>query len=379
MISVPEDSSMGKVGRTPFSLSRLKLTDFRNYASVDITLCAGLNLAIGPNGQGKTNLLEAIFLLGTSRLLRGSRDAEAVRESAVRARVEGTLAEFGTELAIELEAGTRKRATLNGVGLKRASDLMGRLPVVAFSASDLPVVAGQPTERRLFLDLHLSQLYPAYREHLTQYKRALEQRNALLKLGQERPVAAEVFESWEALLAEHGACLRDLRIAFLADVEREASRAHAELADGERLGVTYGAHDGGGSAETLSALLAEQRRSDIARGSTGVGPHRDDLCLMIEGREARHFGSQGQQRTAVVSLKLAVLACAERILGAPPLLLLDDVFSDLDKVRQNHLLERVRVCGSQVLLTCTDAAQVGSWALEAGQVMRVLAGTVTVE
>lgn len=352
------------------------LRDFRNYEVLELELSEGFNVLAGPNAQGKTNFLEALHLLATTRLLRGMRDSEAVRDGAETAEVKAELLGVNTEIGIRLARGVRKRATLNGLGLPRAADLFGRMPCVALSTLDMPIVRGEPGERRLFLDLELSQLFPAYLRHLSLYKRALEQRNALVRASRESHVAASEFEPWEQPMAEHGAALRDARTHYLERLAVHAVEVHAAMGDGEGLQLAYTPRDRAETALELLDALERGRAADAARGGTGVGPHRDDFTVTIDGREARLFGSQGQQRTAVVAIKMATLEVARDELGVPPLFLLDDILSDLDESRRAILVQRTFERAGQAVLTCTEATAAGPDILERARVFEVRAGRV---
>ncbi len=362
-----------------FSALRLLVADFRNYESACIELSAGFNVLAGENAQGKTNLLEALYLVSTTRLLRGSRDAEAIRDGAQIAEVRATLSGGRTETGIVLERGVRKWATLNGVRQSRPADLIGRLPSICVSAADLCLAQGEPADRRLFLDFELSQLHPAYLRDLTHYKRALEQRNALLRTSRDEPVAAEAFLPWEEQLAAHGSSLRESRIAFASAIHAIAQGVHAHIGSGEPLAVEYAPKDDGRGPDEMRRKLADTRGHDVDRGSTSIGPHRDDLALEVEARDVRAFGSQGQQRTAVIALKLASLQHARETLGAPPLLLLDDILSDLDERRRSRLVEWVLENASQAVMTCTEASAAGKKLLSQSKVFRVSAGKVASE
>lgn len=360
----------------PVWLEHLRLHDFRNYEHCSIETSPGVNLVLGKNAQGKTSLIEGVSLLSTGRLLRASRDALAIRHECENAIVEGKLGDSGTAIAIALRRGVKKRVELNGMSLPRASDLIGRLPTVSFSAADLCISNGEPSDRRQFLDWELAQLYPSYLKNLTIYKRAVEQRNALLRLAQTEFVANEVFESWEERIAASGAALRQARRNWIDVLDRDARAAHAKLGSGEELRLVYEQRDEGSDQAAMSQLLVSGRSVDIARGATGTGPHRDDLLVLVNGQEARYFGSQGQQRTAVIAIKLATLDSAEEILGGPPVLLLDDVFSDLDQNRRNMLMELTLDRGGQVFLTCTDVDQVGAELADRSKIFRVDSGQV---
>lgn len=364
-----ESESLGWVGE-------LRLADFRNYADLVVSLSPGFNVIVGPNAQGKTNFLESLYLLATTRLLRGKREVEAIRDGADRASVTGVLAVTQTLLGFQLEKGARKKALLNGLALPRASDLIGRLRCVCVSAADMEIVRGEPAERRLFLDLELSALSPAYLRHLTLYKRATEQRNALLRDSRERLHPPESFEVWEDQIAQHGAEMRGLRRQFIADLSPFASDVHREMGAGETLTLNYLEQDPNATYEALLAGLANVRGSDISRGSTSLGPHRDDLTILIDGREARLFGSQGQQRTGVIAVKMATLALIQDREGVAPLLLLDDILSDLDEGRRARLVEIVLSRAGQAVLTCTEAAAAGEVILSRAKLFTVDAGTI---
>ncbi|MGV3617325.1 MAG: DNA replication/repair protein RecF [Fimbriimonas sp.] len=353
------------------------LEGFRNYASLHLDLAPGFNVVAGPNAQGKTNLLEALYLLATTRLLRGQRDGEAIMEGHDRAVAMAEMHEGHTRLAVILERGARKRATLNGLGLPRAADLIGRLPCVCVSAADMAIVRGEPGDRRLFLDLEISSLSPGYLRHLTLYKRALEQRNALLREARERSLPGALFEPWEEQIAEHGAALRTRRREFIGRLSPTSAAVHAQMGHGERVEVSYTARDDGNDYESLRDGLAAVRPNDVMRGGTSVGPHRDDLAIAVDGREARLYGSQGQQRTSVISVKLACLEIAREELGVPPLLLLDDILSDLDSRRRALLVDVVLERAGQAVLTCTEAEAAGERILSQAKLFGVHAGTVT--
>lgn len=357
-------------------IEHLVLTDFRNYVHADLSPAPGINLISGRNAQGKTNLLESIYLLSTGRLLRSAKDGYGVREGQARAVVYGSLLGSKAEIQVELKPGVRKRAMVNGSGLPRASDLLGRLPSVTFSTQDLSIVTGEPADRRHFLDAELSQLLPSYLKHLGIYKRALEQRNALLRLARDQTVSNDIFDAWEAALALHGASLRVLRRDWIAEIEIWASASHHQLGMGEQLSMQYLAKDPAVTSVELESALKESRGLDIHRGSTGIGPHRDELEIEIAGRPAKHYGSQGQQRTAVIAIKLATLESAKQTFGAAPVLLLDDIFSDLDETRRSRLIEVAHGEGGQVFLTCTEPSQAGESIVKSAKVYRVNSGSI---
>jgi DNA replication and repair protein RecF len=373
-----EDSSLreGTVERRRFGLCHVSLRAFRNYRKLYLEFDRGFNVLTGENAQGKTNLLEAMALLSTSRLLRGQKDSEAILDGERTSCIEGELLESHTELAVHLERGVRKRVFLNGLVLPRAGDLIGRLPCVCMTTEDMAIARGEPSNRRLFLDLDLSALYPAYFHHLALYKRALEQRNALLRQAEHFAARDELFDPWEEQLATHGSEIRRLRRHYIAALATPAASIHAQMGNGEMLNLAYAQHDALSDQEGMRMGLASGRAVDLHRGGTGIGPHRDDLSLTIDGKDLRSFGSQGQQRTAVIALKLGVLQVEREELGASPLLLLDDMLSDLDEHRRSLLVEAVLESAGQAVLTCTEASAAGVRILREASVFEVKAGTV---
>jgi len=355
---------------------KVSLMGFRNYVSLDLELSPGFNIISGPNAQGKTNFLESLYLLATTRLLRGQKDSEAILDGHDVGKACAELLSTNTELSVTLHKGTRKRAAINGLNLPRASDLIGRMPAVSVSTTDLAIVRGEPADRRMFLDLELSGLHASYLRHLTLYKRALEQRNALLKDSRESMQPASAFEPWELQIAQHGAAIRHARTLYIWSLSPLSKEAHREMSAGESLHLAYVLRDESEMEEQAIDALAATRHSDIGRGSTSIGPHRDDLQIDVGGRDARLFGSQGQQRTSVISLKLAAMEHAKDQLGGPPLLLLDDIFSDLDARRRELLVERVGALKGQAVLTCTEAESAGKALLNEASVFAVHEGRI---
>ena len=360
-------------------LGRMVLNDFRNYERAEVEMSPGINLVSGANAQGKTSLLEGVSLLSTGRLLRGSKDAQAIRHGAESSTVSCEIGGSGTEIKVVLRRGTKKRVELNGTSLPRASDLIGRLPTVSFSAADLCIVTGDPSDRRQFLDWELAQLSPSYLKALTVYKRSIEHRNALLRQSQEQVVPAVEFEPWEVQIAAAGTAVRHSRMEWVQTLELDSREAHSNLGGGETLDLRYEVRDNGNDAESFASLLESSRGFDVARGSTSCGPHRDELMILVKGQEARYFGSQGQQRTAVIAMKLATLTSAEKMLRVTPILLLDDVFSDLDIARRSRLMDLTLGRGGQVFLTCTEPELAGSGLLEGSRIFKVESGQVRVQ
>ncbi|MCW5937262.1 MAG: DNA replication/repair protein RecF [Fimbriimonadaceae bacterium] len=357
-------------------LRRLALERFRNYSFIDLSPEPTMNIVCGPNGNGKTNLLEGIGLLSTGRLLRATKDSQALMLGETEARAKGFWEDPESEIEVVLRLKGRKTVRLNGSTLARGSDLLGRNPSVSFSTRDLEIVRGDPASRRAFLDEEMAQTHPAYLRHLTLFRRALEQRNALLRHAQEAHVPAEEFDAWEVPLAEHGAAMRAMRRDWLATLAPLTAAEHSQISRGEPFSATYKASDDSQSAEELREALEGHRAVDIHRGSTSRGPHRDDIDFKIQGRDARLHASQGQQRTAVVAVKLATLEMARNQLGVTPVFLLDDVFSDLDVDRRKHLVARAETLGGQVFLTCTEAELAGEKLKQNACVFRVESGGV---
>ena len=358
-------------------VSQLQLTNFRNYARLQLQPDAGLCVLTGDNAAGKTNVLEAVFLCALGRSHRTSRDAELIRESEQAGAVALTLHTRGgtRNISCKLMAGERKRVLIDGAALSRSGELLGCLNVVMFAPEDLMLVKGGPGERRRFLDMEISQLRPAYYYTLQQYNVALKQRNALLKAEAE----TALLEPWDEQLSRLGAAITAERAQFLSELGGIASRLHLQLSGGrETLLLAYQPNLPDVEPDRLSAAMRERLfdalERDRFRGSTSVGPHRDDVAMALDGSDVRVYGSQGQQRTVVLSLKLSELQIMRQLRGESPVLLLDDVFSELDRRRQRMLLDAVQGC--QTFLTCTHLEELSAAGALQMQVYSVSAGNV---
>lgn len=358
-------------------VSQLQLTNFRNYARLQLQPDAGLCVLTGDNAAGKTNVLEAVFLCALGRSHRTSRDAELIRESEQVGAVALTLHTRGgtRSISCKLMAGERKRVLIDGTALSRSGELLGCLNVVMFAPEDLMLVKGGPGERRRFLDMEISQLRPAYYYTLQQYNVALKQRNALLKAEAE----AALLEPWDEQLSRLGAAITAERAQFLSELGGIASRLHVQLSGGrETLLLAYQPNLPDAEPDRLAAAMRERLfdalERDRFRGSTSVGPHRDDVAMALDGSDVRVYGSQGQQRTVVLSLKLSELQIMRQLRGESPVLLLDDVFSELDRRRQRMLLDAVQGC--QTFLTCTHLEELSAAGALQMQVYSVSAGNV---
>jgi DNA replication and repair protein RecF len=326
---------------------RLWLNDFRSYPSAEVELADGLTVILGANGEGKTNLLEGLAYLATLSSFRGAPPEAMIRDGAASAVVRAEGVREGRELLIEAElvTGGRNRVQVNRQRLQRARDLLGALRVSVFSPDDLALVKGGPSERRRYLDDTLVALHPRYDQLRSDVERVLRQRNALLKqaAGGNRfdESAAFTLDVWDVKLTEAGEALAHARLELVARLEneiREAYRSLAGLAGDVAIEARYEAT---WQAAGLAASLAAARKDDLRRGVTTVGPHRDDVHLAIAGLPARTHASQGEQRSLALALRLAAHHVVATDTGTPPVLLLDDVFSELDPSRSDSLLHHL--------------------------------------
>jgi DNA replication and repair protein RecF len=334
-------------------LRRLRLRNHRNYSQLELEPGPGINVFIGANGQGKTNLLEAVAMLALSSSPRARRPSELIGPVGPASRIEA-LVETGDlvrqivlGLAVEGER-TKREIEVDG-NRRRAFDLPGNFRVVLFWPDDLGLVKAGPEVRRRFLNQMLVQVEPGYARALSGLRRVLEQRNSLLKRIASGDGGEDMLETWNEELVRVGGEIVAARAKAVRALEPAAARCHGQIAAGERLEIRYL-----GPPDNLAQSVHNSLAEDLRRGSTSVGPHRDDLLVLLDGQEARSFASQGQQRTAVVSLKLAEAALIESRGGERPVLLLDDVLSELDGDRRTALLGEVAT-GGQVIITSVEA------------------------
>jgi DNA replication and repair protein RecF len=334
-------------------ISKVRLADYRNYELIEVEFHARQNVFVGLNGQGKSNLLEAVYALSSTRSFRAARDKDVIRFGEDKATITGSVGDDETELTLEYHRIGGRAAYVFENRLSRVLDLVGRLPAVVFSTADMAIVDAGPSERRGFMDAELSLISPSYLKEFAGYRKALEQRNAALRAVREG-ASQTTLDPWESALASKGAQLRATRSDWIGELQPLVSREHTGLSGSEdALSVETSNVDEAESEDDLLALLQSKRTVDIAAGHTTVGPHRDDLTITLGGDDARTFASQGQRRTIALALKLAVAHYWRERLGILPLVLLDDIMSDLDISRRAAIMAVSGDLG-QVIMTTTD-------------------------
>ena len=329
----------------------LELMNFRNYERLSIDFDPSTNIIYGDNAQGKTNILEAICVSGTSRSHRGSRDREMIRfgqeEAHIRTLVEKNSNEY--RIDIHLKKNHSKGIAINKIPIKKSSELFGILNIIFFSPQDLSIIKSGPDKRRHFIDMELCQIDRIYLYNLTEYNKTLNQRNKLLKDISFNKKLADTLPVWDDKLAEYGAKIIKRREQFVEEIAPVVSVLHSQISgDREEVTLTY---EKNVSADGMREALDFSYDNDLRLGSTTKGPHRDDLRFDLGGVDLRKFGSQGQQRTAALSLKLSEVTMMEKETGEKPVLLLDDVLSELDSRRQKDLLGSLS--DTQTMITCT--------------------------
>jgi len=361
-------------------LMEMRLKGFRLYDEAVFRPCEGITVLWGNNAQGKTAVLEAVQLCCTGRSHRTVRDAELVNAGRTTALIEADVdrPDGSHQVRMVFSTEERRRIAINGKTAAKSGELMGHMLGVLFSPEDLRMVKDGPAERRRFVDMELSQLRPSYYYALQRYNRALTQRGNLLResYGQDvRPM----LDLWDEQLAEIGAQIMIAREGFLETLARHACDAYREVSDGaEELSVRYkrsiaAEGDEQKLREAILQALLQARETDMRRGTTSKGPHRDDVELQLGKMDVRAYGSQGQQRTTALAMKLAELRVMHDISGEWPVLMLDDVMSELDPNRRRKLLEHLP--GVQTIVTCTDAEDLAG--AKIGLMVRVHAGTLT--
>jgi DNA replication and repair protein RecF len=361
-------------------VTRLRMRDFRSYGSADVALGERLTVVHGPNGAGKTNLLEALYFGCTGRSCRTSTEREVVRFDAATTRVEvsGRDRDGEHELSVGFAPGEPKRLKVDGAPVERLLDAPVRPLVSVFLPDRLELVKGPPALRRSHLDALVAALWPGRAATRRAYAQALAQRNALLTRLRAGHGSRASLAAWDLELARHAITLRDDRARAVTHIDERFAALATELGLLGAAALRYRPRSDAATPEELAEELAARVDSDLERGFTGHGPHRDELLLLRDGRELRVYGSQGEQRLALLALLLAERAALETERGAPPLLLLDDVMSELDAERRERLVERIGSAGQSVI-TATELAHVPG-AGAAGVVrLRVAPGTIAMD
>ncbi|MFD1066980.1 DNA replication/repair protein RecF [Oceanobacillus locisalsi] len=333
-------------------IEQLKLTNYRNYEALDITFDDKVNVIIGENAQGKTNLMEAIYVLSFTRSHRTMREKELIRWDSDYAIIEGRTTKRNQSVPLQVSISSKgKKAKINHLEQHRLSDYIGTVNVVMFAPEDLTIVKGSPQIRRRFMDMELGQIQPTYIYHLSQYQKILKQRNHLLKQLQRRSSVDEtMLDVLTDQLVEHASFLLERRFIYLDLLRKWAKPIHEGISRSlENLEIQYDATikvSEEADKEKITSIYQDSfkdvRGKEIDRGTTLVGPHRDDLLFFVNGKNVQTYGSQGQQRTTALSIKLAEIELIYQEVGEYPILLLDDVLSELDDYRQSHLLNTIQ-------------------------------------
>ena len=350
-------------------LEKITLKNFRNYETQSIDFCDGVNIIAGLNAQGKTNILESINIISTGRSHRTRKDSEIIKWEGDISEIKAIINSDNNIKKVEYRFNREKKKNIsvNGVKLEKISGILGNLYTVIFSADHLAIVKEGPGERRRFMDVVLSQLKPSYYHSLINYLKVLDLRNRTLIDSREDQKKRSLIDVWDEQLVKYGIRVFLEREELIKDLDSKAKLICREISGGlDDLKIKYlpsilekalksDRIESGEKflEETFIKKLQENRNGDIKKGHTSVGPHRDDFALLINGRDVRNYGSQGQQRTVLLAIKISELQIMGEVAGSNPILLLDDVFSELDSTRKEFLLKYLK--GVQSIITCTDA------------------------
>lgn len=355
-------------------IESLELKNYRNYEYLCIDFDSATNIFYGDNAQGKTNILEAVYLAGTTKSHRGSKDKDMIRFHQDESHIRMMVKKDGVSHKIDmhLKKNRSKGIAIDGIPIKKASQVFGIVNLVFFSPEDLNIIKNGPAERRRFMDLELCQLHKIYLQDLADYNKILNQRNKLLKDIAFSPQLAETLDVWDMQLVNYGKKIISLRKAFLCDLNEIIFDIHKNLTGGkEEIQLEY-------EPDVEEALFEEKlqkaRDRDLRFKMSSTGPHRDDFCVKVNGIDIRKYGSQGQQRTAALSLKMSEIYLVRRIIKDHPVLLLDDVLSELDSNRQNYLLQSIHEI--QTMITCTGLDEFIQNQFDINRVFRVIDGNV---
>ena len=354
-------------------IKSLELVDYRNYESLSIEFCEGTNILYGDNAQGKTNILEAIYVAATTKSHKGSKDKDIVNFDKEEAHIRTFIQKEGIETRVDmhLRKSKSKGIAIDGQKIKKAADLLGLCNVVFFSPEDLGIIKNGPGERRRFVDMELCQLDSFYLYNLNNFNKIVNQRNKLLKDMYMNPQLKETLNIWDMQLVSYGSKIIERRAKFVEQLNEIIFDIHKKLSGGkEELRIVY---EPNVEIDDLEKKLRESQDRDIRSKMTSVGPHRDDFSFIIGNTDIRKFGSQGQQRTAL-SLKLSEIELVKKITKDTPILLLDDVLSELDSNRQNYLLNSIG--DIQTIITCTGLEEFVNNRFEIDRVFQVTNGKV---
>lgn len=361
-------------------IKEMKLSHFRNYSDLHLQFDSNLNIIYGDNAQGKTNILEAIYVCATTKSHRTSSSKEMIQLGSDDSHIQLVLAAENQELMIDVHLNQqgKKHIAINKLPIRKMEELLGSLHVIMFSPEDLNLIKSGPSQRRRFIDLELSQLSAMYYHYLHQYHQLLKQRNALLKQCQksmstsERRDKIEQLDIWDIQFVSFGTKIIEMRDSFIQELNEVYKKRHFDISGGtEVMELSY---EKNCSIEDFEHKLKKAQEKDIKFGSSTIGPHRDDLIFDLNGIDLRKYGSQGQQRTAALSLKLSEIELVIKKNDVNPILLLDDVLSELDVHRQTYLMKNLD--GIQTLLTCTGVEDFITSNPNKKQFFRVIKGEI---
>ena len=332
-------------------INKIKLHNFRNYEEQEIKLNKNINVIYGDNAQGKTNILEAIFLCSFGKSFRTNKERELIKFGQESLSVEAEYQKKDRSGKIKVDIAQKKQISANGIKIKKLSEILGNINIVIFTPEDINILRDGPANRRRFLDMMIGQLRPNYVHNLNLYMQTLEQRNNYLKQVKEEHKTQELLEIWDEKLAEYGEKVYKYRVEYVDKIKQKINVIHNKITNqNEELMIEYNSNCK--NREEYLKLLKERRKLDIIKGFTTKGIHRDDFLIYINGKEVNIYGSQGQNRTVILSLKLAELNVVYDEIGEYPILLLDDFMSELDEKRRRNFLENIE--NTQVIITETD-------------------------
>lgn len=332
-------------------IKKIKLKNFRNYEEQEINLNKNINIFYGDNAQGKTNILESIFMCATGKSFRSKKDQELIKFNKENSFIEVEYKKIDREGKIKIEIGDKKLIYINGIKVKKLSEILGNVNVVIFSPDDINILKNGPASRRKFLDIMISQLRPLYVYNLNLFLKTLEQRNNYLRQIKFEKKSQDLLDIWDEKLADYAQNVYNYRKEFIEKIINKINDIHKEITDGkEEIKIKYISDFM--NKEQFLEILKKSRDVDIMKGYTSKGIHRDDFVLLINDKQVNIYGSQGQHRTAILSLKMSELQIVFDEIGEYPVLLLDDFMSELDKNRINNFIKKID--DIQVIITCTD-------------------------